>query len=168
MKTRILMGSLLALMFLALAVGPALADGVKGVTVSPLSPQPDETITVNGDLLGPNSEVEVRVIGNGVDEDLGEVKADDEGDFTQEFRLSADLKPGTYQLTATGKESATTQITVSGTPGGAGSGEGGGAMGTEPVIETRPTGQSIGLVALFGVLAAMGLFFAYLPVRRKA
>lgn len=166
MKTRIMTMSLLALMLLALAPGFALADGAKGVTVSPLSPKPDETITVNGELLGPNSEVEVLVIGNGETVDLGEVKADAEGDFTQEFRLPADLKPGNYQVEATGKESATTQITVSGTPGGAEGG--GGEMGAEPVIETRPLGQSIGLVALFGALAALGLFFAYIPVRKRA
>lgn len=166
MKIRILLlASVLALTLLALVSGPALADGAKGVKVSPLTPKPDETITVNGELLGPNSEVEVRVVGDGVDVDLGEVKADEEGDFTREFRLPADLQPGTYQLTATGKESATTQITVSGAPG-AGSEEGG-AMGAEPVIETRPLGQSIALVALFGVLAALGLFFAHMPVRRS-
>lgn len=167
MKTRILTMSLLALMLLALAPGLALADGAKGVTVSPLSPKPDETITVNGELLGPNSEVKVLVIGNGETVDLGEVKANAEGDFTQEFRLPADLKPGNYQVEATGKESATTQITISGAPGGGGSEEGSGEMGAEPVIETRPLGQSIGLVALFGALAALGLFFAYVPVRKR-
>lgn len=172
MKTRILLlASVLALTLLALASGPALADGAKGVTVSPLTPKPDQTITVNGELLGPNSEVEVRVVGNGMDEDLGEVKADKEGDFTEKFRLPADLKPGTYQITATGEESATTQITISGAPaGGSENGGGGepGAMGKEPVIKTRPLGQSIGLVALFGALAALGLFFANMPVRKRA
>lgn len=168
MKTRTLMTLVLAMMLLTLAPGLALADGAKGVTVSPLSPRPDETITVNGELLGPNSEVEVLVIGDGETADLGEVKANAEGDFTQEFRLPADLKPGNYQVEATGKESATTQITVSGAPGGAGSEEGNGEMGAEPVIETRPLGQSIGLVALFGVVAALGLFFAYMPVRKRA
>lgn len=36
------------------------------------------------------------------------------------------------------------------------------------MIETRPLGQSIGLVALFGVVAALGLFFAHRPVRKQA
>ena len=165
MKSRILAVALLVLALLALTPGLALADGVKGVTVSPLSPKPDEPITVNGELLGPNSEVEVLVIGNGETVDLGEVKADAEGDFTQEFRLPADLKPGNYQVKATGEESATTQISVSGAPG-AGP-ESDGTMGAETVIEARPLGQSMGLVALFGVLAALGLFFAHLPVRHQ-
>jgi hypothetical protein len=169
MKTRIPLVSVLALAVLVLVAAPALADGAKGVTVSPLTPKPDQVITVNGELLGPNSQVEVLLIGNGETVDLGEVKADGEGDFTQEFRLPADLRPGTYQLKATGEESATTQITIAGAPaGGAGSGEGSevGGMGSEPVIEQRPLGQSIGLVALFGVLAAVGLYFANRPVRK--
>jgi hypothetical protein len=147
-----------------LAPGYALADGgSKGVTVSPLAPASDETITVDGELLGPNSEVEVLVIGNGETVDLGEVQANEEGDFTQEFRLPADLEPGTYEVEATGEESATTQITVSGAGGGS---EGAGAMGEEPVIETRPLVQSILLVAVFGVLAAGGLVLARSGTKR--
>lgn len=173
MKLKTLVTSTLTLALLALAIalapGLALAHGDEtGVTVQPLTPKPDEVITVKGELLGPKSEVEVRVIGNGMDDDLGEVKADKEGDFTQEFRLPADLKPGTYQLKATGKESATTQITVSGAPAGGASSEkksGSGAMEQAPVIKTRPLGQSIGLVALFGVLAAAGMFFATMTRR---
>jgi len=177
MKTRILTGGLLALMLLALAPALALADGATGVAVSPLTAEPDQTITVKGEVLGPNTEVEVRVVGNGEDVDLGEVQTNAEGDFTQEFRLPADLQPGTYQVRAIGEETATTTITVAGAPGGgaapeeaaggAGGEEGGAAMGAEPVIETRPLGQSIALVALFGVLAALGLFFAYLPTRQR-
>lgn len=168
MKTRISLIGMLVLVLVSLVAIPALADGAKGVTVSPLTPKPDQVITVNGELLGPNSEVEVLLIGNGETVDLGEVMADEEGDFTQEFRLPADLGPGTYQLEATGEESATTQITVTGAPTGGVSEEGAeaGAMGPEPVIEQRPLGQSIGLVALFGALAALGLFFARIPVRK--
>lgn len=181
-------GVLVLLMVLALAPGVALADGAKGVKVSPLTPKPDETITVNGEVLGPNSNVEVRIIGSGVDEKLGEAKADAEGDFTKEFRLPADLQPGTYQVKATGEETATTQITVQEGPAGsaaqkeqpsnkAASKEGASAGKKEaaagepgmeqqsPPIRQRPLGQSIGLVALFGVLAALGLFFANRPIR---
>jgi hypothetical protein len=168
MKTRILLASALVLTLVALAPGLALADGeAKGVTVSPLTPRADQTITVSGELLGPNSEVEVLVIGNGETVDLGEVKANKEGDFTQEFRLPPDLQPGTYQVKATGEESATTQITVSGGPAGTEAGEGSGVMGAEPEIERRPLGQAILLVALFGVLAAVGLFFARTATRHK-
>lgn len=184
-------GVLVLLMVLALAPGVALAHGDTSVAVQPLTPRPDQVITVKGEALGPKSEVEVRIVGNGADVDLGEVKADEEGDFSKEFRLPADLKPGTYQVKAIGEESATTQITVQEGPAGsaareeqpsdeavpneeAGADEGAteegaaeeGAMGPEPVIEQRPLGQSIGLVALFGALAALGLFFAHRPIHK--
>ncbi|MGB3683895.1 MAG: hypothetical protein WA990_15570, partial [Rubrobacteraceae bacterium] len=73
---------------------------------------------------------------------------------------------GTYQVEATGDESATTQITVSGAASGGG--EGAGEMGAEPVIETRPLGQSILLVAVFGVLAAGGLVLARSGTRKTS
>jgi hypothetical protein len=169
MKLKMIAAGTLTLALLALAPGLALAHGDEtGVTVQPLTPKPDEVITVKGELLGPKSEVKVMLTGNGMDKDLGGVKANAEGDFTEKFRLPADLKPGTYQLKATGKKSATTQITVSGAPSGGSEKASSGAMGQEPVIKTRPLGQSIGLVALFGVLAIAGIFFAHMPMRRQS
>lgn len=136
--------------------GTASADGGTGVSVKPLTPRPGEVITVKGDRLGANSEVEVRVIGpGGVNIDLGEVKADAEGDFTAEFTLPANLAVGTYQVQARGAETATTQVTVR---SGA-AGDEGGAM-AEPVLRSRPFGESAALVAIFGVLAGVGIFFA--------
>jgi len=167
MRGRILIASTLVLTLLALAPGLALAHGEKGVTIKPLTARADQLVTVNGELLGPNSEVEVRIIGSGMDERLGEAQADEEGDFTKEFRLPPDLEPGSYQITATGKESATTQITVTGGPAGTGKGEEAGAMAEEPQIERRPLGQAILLVGFFGVLAAAGLFSARMAIRHK-
>ena len=165
MKPRVFAVGTLVLLTLTLVQGIAWAHGERGVTVKPLTPKPDQVITVGGELLGPKSEVDVRVIGGGMNMSLGEVKADEEGDFTEKFRLPANLKPGTYQIKATGKESATTQITVSGAPAG-GSEADSKAGGKAPVIERRPLGQSAGLVALFGVLAALGLYFARRPVHK--
>ena len=135
--------------------GVALAHGEKGVAVQPLTPRPGDVITVQGDLLGPGSMVEVRLAGPGVDIDLGEVQADAEGDFTAQFRLPVDLVPRTYQLRATGAESATTELTVLAAAGT--------ANPIGPTVEVasreRPVGETIGLVVLFGVLAGLGLFF---------
>jgi hypothetical protein len=167
MRGRILIVSTLGLALLALAPGLALAHGEKGVTVKPLTARADQIVTVNGELLGPDSEVEVRIIGSGMDERLGEAQASEEGDFTKEFRLPPDLEPGSYQIRATGKESATTQITVTGGPAGTGKGEEPGAMAEEPQIERRPLGQAILLVGFFGVLAAAGLFSARMATRHK-
>ena len=149
--------SLAMAVILASAGGVALADGTKGVAVQPLTPKAGEVITVKGDLLGPNSTVEVRVVGTGVDIDLGEVDADANGDFSAQFRLPEDLKPGTYQVTATGAESATTAITVVGVGGDASSE---GAMGAEPVLKQRELGESLLLVGVFGVISALGIFLA--------
>lgn len=155
--------ALAALALLALGVPAVLADGAKGVVVKPLNAKPGDTITVQGDLLGAGSTVEVRVIGAGVDVDLGEVKASAEGDFSAEFRLPADLKPGTYTIKATGAESASTQLTVVG--GGA---EAPAADMAEMPVRSRPLGQALGLAALFGVLAGAGLFFARVASAREA
>lgn len=145
--------------------GVARADGGgKAVAVKPLTPKPGDVITVKGDLLGPNSEVEVRVIGpGGVNIDLGEVRADAEGDFTAEFRLPANLAVGTYQIQAKGAETVTTQITVR----GAGAAGADAAMEQAPVLRSRPRGESIVLVAIFGALAGLGIFFAQ-TAHRKA
>ena len=144
--------------------GPALADGGKGVAVKPLQPKPGDVITVKGDQLGANSEVEVRVLGpGGVNIDLGEVRADAAGDFTAEFRLPADLAVGVYQVQARGAETVTTQITVR----GAGAAGADAALGQEPALRTRPVGQAAVLVALFGALAALGIIFAQ-TANRKA
>lgn len=160
MKRIQLLAILIALAALVtLGGGVALADGGKGVTVQPLTPKPGDVITVKGDLLGPNSTVEVRIIGIGVDIDLGEVQADAEGDFEAQFRVPADLAPGNYQLQATGTESATTTITVIAATGTEGTPAMSPTMMEVPVRE-RPLAETIGLVALFGALAGLGLFFA--------
>ncbi len=140
---------------LVFGTGTALADGGNGVVVSPLIPKAGDTITVTGAQLGGNSSVEVRVIGSGVDLDLGETKADTAGAFTAVFRLPVDLKPGSYQVRATGADSATTQITVVG-----GSTESPVTPMAEMPVRSRPFGQAILLVTIFGVLAGLGLFFA--------
>ncbi len=161
-KTLIAMALLLSALF-TFGGGVALAHGGKGVTVQPLTPKPGEVITVKGEGLGTEgakSEVEVRIIGTGVDIDLGEAEAGDDGDFTAQFRVPADLKPGTYQLQAKGAETATTEITVVAAAGAENTAQP--AMAAEPVppVRERPLWETVSLIALFGVLAGLGLFFA--------
>lgn len=151
-------GVLVLSLQLALWGSVALATGGTSVAVQQLTPQPGQEITVKGESLGANSQVEVVLTGNAQRVDLGEAQADATGDFTTTFTLPADLPPGTYQLTATGATTATTQLTVVG--GSASSASSSAAMQPAPVLRERPLGQSIGLVAGFGVLAAIGLFFA--------
>jgi hypothetical protein len=152
----------LALLLSALFIfgGVALAHGGKGVTVQPLTPKPGDVITVTGDELGASSTVEVRNIGMGVDIDLGEAEAEGDGDFTAQFRVPANLAPGNYQIQAKGAELATTEITVV----AAGTTESTTSLAMAeapaPLVRERPLGETIGLIALFGVLAGLGLFFA--------
>jgi len=149
----------------------ALAHGGKGVTVQPLTPKPGEVLTVKGEGLGAEgakSQVEVRIIGTGVDIDLGEAEAGDDGDFTAQFRVPSDLKPGTYQLQAKGAETATTEITVVAAAGAENTTQSAMAAESVPPVRERPLGETIGLVALFGVLAGLGLFFARMGRREMA
>lgn len=157
MRRVVRFGLLVVGLQLALWGNVALASGGTSVAVQQLTPQPGQKITVKGESLGANSLVEVVLTGNGRRVDLGEVQADATGDFTASLALPADLPPGTYQLTATGAKTATTQLTV---VGGAASGAPAGSMAPAPVLRERPLGESIGLVVLFGALAALGLVFA--------
>jgi len=154
-KTLIAMALLLSALF-TFGGGVALAHGGKGVTVQPLTPKPGEVITVTGDELGASSTVEVRLIGTGVDIDLGEAQANDEGDFTAQFRVPANLAPGNYQIqvVAAGTTESTTSPAMTETPA--------------PPVRERPLGETIGLVTLFGVLAGLGLFFARMKRREPA
>ena len=167
--TVIAMALLLSALF-SFGGGVALAHGGTGVTVQPLTPKPGEVITVTGQglsALGAKSQVEVRIIGTGVDIDLGEVEAGADADFTAQFRVPADLKPGTYQLQAKGTETATTEITVVAASAESTASQTMAAAPAQPVRE-RPLSETIGLVTLFGVLAGLGLFFARMKRREPA
>lgn len=168
--TRIALALLLSALF-GLGGSVALAHGGKGVTVQPLTPKPGDVITVNGEGLGTEgakSQVEVRIIGTGVDIDLGEAQAGDDGDFTAQFRVPADLKPGTYQVQAKGAETATVEITVMAAAAAEQpAAPAAPAMAVEPAspVRERPLWETISLVALFGALAGLGLFFARMKAR---
>lgn len=152
----LLAGMVTFLLLVVLSGSLALADGGKGVAVNPLTPSAGGEVTVKGDLLGANSTVEVRVVGNGRNVDLGEVQADAEGDFTAKFRLPSDLPAGRYQIVAKGAESATTEVTIL-AAGDLASPQG---MAADAPARERPLAENALLVALFGALAGLGLFFA--------
>ena len=140
---------------MALGSTAALAHG-ESVTVEPESAKPGDTITVKGAGLGATKEVEVRLVSTTADIDLGEVETDADGAFTAQFKLPAGLAPGSYQLRAIGEESATADFRVL-VAGGA---ESQATSMEEIPVRDRPLVQTIGLVALFGVLAGLGLYFA--------
>lgn len=139
------------------ALSGARADGVKGVTVAPLSPRPGETITVKGDLLGPNSTVSVTLAGPRGEVKLGQVKANAEGDFRTSFRLPADVGAGAYVLRVVGRERAETALTIT---NGADASAATPAMQPAPTLRERPLGESLVLVGVFGAVAGLGLLIA--------
>ncbi|MBI4498060.1 MAG: hypothetical protein HY689_09200 [Chloroflexi bacterium] len=156
MNRRTLLAMVLVLGALAVSARLSLAHG-ESVVVQPETPLPGDVITVKGAGLGANRTVELHLIGpGGVDIDFNPAKTDAEGGFTVELRLPTNLAPGAYQLRAVGEEIATADLRVL-APGGTGSPAP--AAVVMPVRE-RSLGETIGLVALFGVLAGLGLFLA--------
>ena len=156
MKRITLLAALLGLATLiAFGGSVALAHG-ESVTVEPETAKPGDDITVRGIGLGSNTEVEVFLVSTSTNIDLGEVQTDAEGAFTAQFRLPAGIAPGPYQIRAIGDETASADFRVL-VVGGA---EGPTASTEEMPIRERPLVQTVGLVALFGILAAVGLFFA--------
>ena len=173
MKRTFVLATSLALLGLLALGGAALADGGRKVAVKPLSPKVGEQITVVGAGLGANREIEIRLIGQNVDIDLGEVESVDDSDFEGEFMLPANLKPGIYEIKAFGDETAETQVTIQAATGASATQASAAPMASQSEsVQTRPLGEAAILVAIFGVLAALGLFFAWTarhdPIRRTA
>lgn len=139
-----------------LSGGVALADGGKSVAVKPLSPRAGDVITVKGAGLGVNREVAILLVGKDVDIELGKLQSVDDSDFDGEFRLPVDLKAGTYEIRAIGEGTESAQVTIV----AAGSAAAPAASMANEVIPRRPLGEAALLVALFGALAALGLFLA--------
>ncbi len=158
--TRTTLATLAAL--LALGAGLARADGGRSVAVKPLAARPGDPITVTGAGLGASRQVEIRLVGQGLDLDLGELAAAADGDFEGTLTLPPDLRPGTYQLRAVGDGAEATQLTL--LPAGA-TAPAEPTMGAESLVAPRPLGEAALLVALFGVLAGLGLLAARTATR---
>ena len=167
--------TILAIAVVSLLGSTALAHGVKEVAVAPLSPTAGEPITIKGGGLGEGRDIEIRIVGQGADIDLGEVQADDEGEFNGQLRVPASLKPGIYQIRAIGEETLDMQVTIApaaaaDTPAQANLSQSSSASSMAPqVAETaqqRPFGEAAVLVAIFGVIAALGIFFAWTARRQ--
>lgn len=153
MKHVLILGLVLSLGFAALS--GVLANGVKGVTVAPLSPRLGETITVKGDLLGPNSLVTVTLAGPKGEIKLGQIKANAEGDFRSSFRLPANVEVGVYVLRVVGRERAETDLTIT-----SGAGAPTANMQPAPTLRVRPLGENLILVGVFAALAGLGSLIA--------
>ncbi len=163
MKRSFFLALTLALVaFLSLGSATALAHGEPSISVDPMTVKPGDTIKVHAESIAdPNGTVDVRLIGgpNTVNKDLGTSQAGDDGDFDGTYTVPMDLASGSYQIQATGKITLSADLTIIGGTASTGA-------DAAPLIQQRSFGETAALVALFGVLAGLGLFFARLPVRK--
>lgn len=179
----------------ALALGPGvvLAHGGSSVTVKPTSARPGETIAIQGESIGGTATI--KLVGMGKETLIGTAKAGSDDDLSAEVALPKTLAPGSYQLKVQGKEGADTDFTVlplasaggeaeqpartaAGSPAAGQADEMAAngvlpgrseAMSAAPEVPLRERSytETAGLVAIFGLLAGLGLFFARTARERR-
>jgi hypothetical protein len=138
----------------------ASAHGGEGLTVTPSTAMPGDMVKVHAEAVAqPNGDVDIHLVStSGVETDLGSFTADDTGDMDADVTLPTTLAPGVYQMKALGTTTLTTDLTITAASGGASATTA--TTGTTITFTPRPLPETIGLVALFGVLAGAGLFLA--------
>ena len=137
----------------------ASAHGGEGLTVTPSTAMPGDTVKVHAEAVAqPNGDVDLHLVStSGIETDLGSFKADDTGDMDADVKLPTTLAPGAYQLKALGSTTLSTDLTITAASSGSAATT---PTGTTITFTPRPLGETIALVALFGVLAGAGLFLA--------
>jgi hypothetical protein len=161
LRTGLTLAVLLAFVSLFAVHAPiALAHGDPGLTVTPSTAAPGDKIKLHGEAIAdPNGDVDVHLVStSGTETDLGAFKADDTGDFDAEVTLPTTLAPGMYQVEAMGTKTETADLTITAASGTSGTTST--PASTNLVLQPRPVLETLGLVALFGLLAGAGLFFA--------
>ena len=90
----------------------ALAHGGEGLTVTPSTAMPGDTVKVHAEAVAqPNGDVDLHLVStSGTETDLGDFKADDTGDMDADVTLPTTLAPGAYQLKALGTTTLTTDL----------------------------------------------------------
>lgn len=153
---RVLVSALLTALLSVGFATAALAHGGPGITITPPSAMPGDTVKVTASAISsPGGDVTITIVGMTSTVTLPMQKASDDGDFEGDVTIPTTLAPGTYQLTVAGdKGSLTGDLDISATAGATQQ-----ATLTLPARE-RPLPEIIGLVALFGLLAGAGIFFA--------
>lgn len=150
------LGVALATLFSIGLAGVALAHGGPGITITPNSAMPGDTVDVTAAAVSsPGGDITITVIGNGVNDVLPMQKASDDGDFEGKVTIPSNLVPGSYQLEVKGdKAGLTGDFDVS----GGGSTTQAAATVIQP--RERPLYEMILLAAIFGVLAGIGMLLA--------
>jgi hypothetical protein len=108
---------------LASSVGVGLASGVAGhgggasLVVEPETVQPGGTVTVRGDNLGSDADVDLAVVGSAASSFLGTFVADGEGDLQASVTIPATMPEGESRLEAhLGSQVVSASLLVAGAP----------------------------------------------------
>lgn len=154
--SRLALSFLLAALFSIGFAGMALAHGGPGITITPNSAMPGDTVDVTAAAVSsPGGDITITIIGNGVNAVLPMQKASDDGDFEGKVTIPSNLVAGSYQLEVKGdKATLTGDFDVS---GGSGATQ---AVATIVQPRERPLYEMILFAAIFGVLAGLGILFA--------
>ncbi|HEU5348519.1 MAG TPA: hypothetical protein VFU63_07880 [Ktedonobacterales bacterium] len=154
--TQISLSVALAALFSIGFAGAALAHGGPGITITPDTVMPGDTVDVTAaEVSSPGGDITITVIGNGVNAVLPMQKASDDGDFEGKVTIPSNLVPGSYQLEVKGDKAALTgDFDVSGA--------GSTTQTAAPAIQIRqrPLFEMLLIAAIFGVLAGAGILFA--------
>lgn len=144
---------------LFLLVSPSAAHEPTSVTVEPNTAHPGEEITVRGEGFEDSVEVEITLEGVRGMIHLGEATVQD-GDFSVNLSVPQDVRPGSYQLRASGEESAGIDFAVLEPTSEA----------QEPTVhtdeeETVSHNRPPALLSVLGVVLAVGAIIGVLLVR---
>lgn len=164
MKTRLVLGLLIATAWAFLPAGAAWAHGEPIITVQPAVVAAGQEITVTGTEMEAGEVFVLTLEGLAGSVSLGEMTVvgdGEEGGFTATFTVPADAKPGAYRVSAAAEDGDTTSADLTVTaPSDTASNEP--AMAQEPTGElhqidrTKPIGQVIGIVVAAALTAAAG------------
>lgn len=139
---------------LLLLPGAASAHGEPVVAVTG-HPHPDGPISVSGDDFEANDLVRLELRRKGEEPiALGTVPVSEDGTFEITLHLSAEVRPGLYELVAIGgDETVSAEATILGPVGGAAQNA---TAAVDDVTNNRPAGETVGLAIATALIALAG------------
>jgi len=152
-------------LLLALGVGVAVmaheGSGEEALEVEPNAVTAGDSVIMAGSGLEPDNDRILVLVGQGLTVDLGTVRTDGEGMFSEELTVPSHLPAGTYELRAIGDETLTVPLAIT---AAAGAGEAASPTGdaSELVVERQRSPLELGLIlALVAVAAIVGVLLVW-------
>ncbi len=106
-----------------LAMAPQIQAHGPSLKIDKPAAAPGEEITIRGEGLTTNGEIQLTLQGILEDRSLGSVRGDEHGRFEKTLTLPSELSPGEYTVVAAGDEKATVKLTIRESEESAGSSE---------------------------------------------